>query len=221
MLIARIFINEDKIGEVALQRLGPLNLEGEGWHDYAIRIPCEHAGKVVRHRYKDGWRVLLRKALETMEGGKMGKVTKDLMEFAGKAKQIMDRESGAIWYASKPGFYPRTWMALRWGEKGRDLLVLDVSDDLGIVLEEWLEAPKLASTNVMMLKSPAETLAYIDALIVSAEQEAPPPGESPDAETGVACGLILGMLQRIRQELFGSMRPASKQEDGAPAPGLN
>jgi hypothetical protein len=221
MLIARIFINEDKIGEVALQRLGPLNLEGEGWHDYAIRIPCEHAGKVVRHRYKDGWRVLLRMAIETMEGGKMGKVTKDMMSFAGKAKEVMDSKTGAVWYASKPGFYPRTWMALRWGEKGRDLLVLEVIDDLGIVLEEWLEAPKMVSTEVAMLKNPAETLAYIDALIVSAEREASSPGESSETETGVACGLILAMLQRIRQELFGSMHPALKKEDGAPAPGLN
>lgn len=73
MIVAHIFINDERIAVLALQRQGPLLKEGLGWHEYAIRSPREHAGKVVMHRYEDGWARLLKLALEAMEGGENGK----------------------------------------------------------------------------------------------------------------------------------------------------
>lgn len=150
----------------------------------------------------------------------MGRVSKDLMQFAEKAKSMMNREENVIWFASRVGLYPQSLLALRWGEHMRDLLVLDVSEDLGIVLEEWLAAPKPVSIRpaVSMIKSPADTLAYIDSIIMATEQEMGAPSASPD-RSRETCGALLEMLQQIRKELFGGAQTSVPA--GELPPGVN
>lgn len=64
MLIIRVYVNDEEIDQIHIQRGKP---GPPGTFNYHIRKPAGYADVPIPHRYRDGYIPLLRKALERME----------------------------------------------------------------------------------------------------------------------------------------------------------
>lgn len=65
MLIAKIFVNDEQIDELHIQRLDPL-AEGRMFYSYKIRLPKGWEEHIIVHNYYEPWQELIKKALDLM-----------------------------------------------------------------------------------------------------------------------------------------------------------
>ena len=66
MLIVKVYVNTKQIDEIHIQRVRDT---GDDLKGYRIVKPEGFEGRLIPHRYSDGYMPLLRRALEELEEG--------------------------------------------------------------------------------------------------------------------------------------------------------